>query len=607
MKYFIILCILSHASICYSSKFIVRDSQTGAAIDAEVLIQTINEATLTPEHWKMIKLGQSLPADVTVIKQHNPLSQDYFFRMVPNKYLQVINISASEYLTLQTYITANAHIPITQIMMDRVNNNHQSSTKYEQVQISGYLYDQTTIQPLAEVAVNLSGDQFYQQVITDQYGFFSLAEALPKTLSLTIEHKGYQSQRRTDIETHSPINLIIDLKPGSGKNETSMLHPLLGMHDSLIDYQSLSTKLSQDPHTDSSSYNKERPSGAIFLEPPTSIKVGFNGTGGTCCGANCSTSQVYSFETYVQRGLDNEWIASWDAESLKAGSIPYRSYGAWHVINDVYTDYDICAGPCCQAFEYTGYAATINAAISTNGIMLDQNGAIARSEYSAQNNSWDDPNDGLSCTNTDLSCGDGSVGSPATGWPCLSDAVSTGLGCFGHGRGMSQWGTQFRAQDGQSFADIVDHYYNANNNPSSQRNQYASTPLRFDATSTNQSVISEFDTFMINFEVFNASDTNHTFGPILLGASLYDGNNYYSDPNNDLDFQITQAGTSVLQRPFQMDSNMTANIYDLITAIYLDVDNDNQISSIDWLLQVNTQPAALIVLAKNDLIFRDSF
>ncbi len=607
MKLFIISFILSHAIICNSSEFIVRDSQTGEAIDAEILIQTINETTLTSEQWKTIKLGQALPAEVTFIKQHSPLSRDNFFRLVPNKHLQVINLSAPGYQTLQTYITANAHIPITQIMLDRVNNNHQSSAKYEQPLISGYLYDQTTIQPLAEVAVTLSGDQFYQQVFSDQNGFFSIAKTLPKTISLTTEHQGYQSQHYTEIDTNTPINLIIDLKRGPGKKTTTMLHPLLGLQEGLIDHQWLSDKLSQDPNTDSSTYNKERPTGAIFLEPPTSIRVGFNGTGGTCCGANCSTSQVYSLETYVQRGLDNEWIASWGADSLKAGSIPYRSYGAWHVINDVYSGYDICAGPCCQAFEYTGYAATTNAAIATNGIMLDQNGSIARSEYSAQNNSWDDPNDGLNCTNTDLSCGDGSVGSPATGWPCLSDAVSTGLGCFGHGRGMSQWGTQFRAQDEETFADIVDHYYNADNNPSSQRNQYASTPVRIESIAVNEMVISENDLFTIDYVIFNASDTSHTFGPILLGASLYDGNNHYSDPSNDLHFQIAQAGTSVLQRPFQLDTNMTPDIYDLITAVYLDVDNDNQISSIDWLLQVNTQPAAVTVLAKNDLIFRDSF
>jgi hypothetical protein len=156
------------------------------------------------------------------------------------------------------------------------------------------------------------------------------------------------------------------------------------------------------------------------------------------------------------------------------------------VLHDVYVGYDICAGPCCQAFEVTAFSASVNAAKATNGIMLDKDGEVARSEYSAQNNSWDDPNDGLNCSNNDLSCGDGSVGSPATGWPCLLDTVAAGRGCFGHGRGMSQWGTQFHAIDNKSFADIIDHYYNASNNPSAQRSQYGSTPIRLDAITVIQ-------------------------------------------------------------------------------------------------------------------------
>ena len=386
-----------------------------------------------------------------------------------------------------------------------------------------------------------------------------------------------------------------------------MLHPLTGLTGGKADPIWLQAKLNQEAISGDTSTQRERSSGAVYLEPPASIRVGFNGSGGTCCGSNCATSQVFSLETYVQRGLDNEWISSWDADSLKAGSIPFRSYGAWHVLNQVYSGYDICAGPCCQAFEFTGYSATMNAAMATQGIMLDQNGALARSEYSAQNNSWDDPNDGLNCSNADLSCGDGSVGSPATGWTCLADPLSTGLGCFGHGRGMSQWGTQFRAQDGESFADIVDHYYNAFNNPSGQRNQYASTPVRLDSVTTNEPVITVNDAFTIDFEVFNASDISHPFGPVLLGASLFDGNSYFSDPNNDLALSITQAGNQSLQRPFQLNPSITPGDYDLITAMYLDVDLDSQISSIDWLLQVSSQPPALEVLAENDLIFRDSF
>ena len=65
------------------------------------------------------------------------------------------------------------------------------------------------------------------------------------------------------------------------------------------------------------------------------------------------------------------------------------------------------------------------------------------------------PNDGLSCTNVDLSCGNGYVGSPSAGWPCLSDSLSSNHGCFGHGRGMSQWGTQYQALNGSSLRILL--------------------------------------------------------------------------------------------------------------------------------------------------------
>ncbi|MGO4781936.1 hypothetical protein AB4084_41255, partial [Lysobacter sp. 2RAB21] len=57
--------------------------------------------------------------------------------------------------------------------------------------------------------------------------------------------------------------------------------------------------------------------------------------------------------------------------------------------------------------------------------------------------------------------------------PCLSDEVGRGRGCFGHGRGMSQWGTQrWAASNGRDWRWIANHYFNANNNPGGQRNAF---------------------------------------------------------------------------------------------------------------------------------------
>ena len=239
--------------------------------------------------------------------------------------------------------------------------------------------------------------------------------------------------------------------------------------------------------------------------------------------------------------------------------------------------------------------------------MLEKNGILARSEYSAQNNSWDDPNDGLSCTNADLSCGNGSVGSPATGWSCLSDPTSIDKGCFGHGRGMSQWGTQFNAIAGKNFADIVDFYYNANNNPSGQRSQYNSSPIRIDGITSSINTIFPNQSLTLNFQLHNANPSSENFGPIILGASLINANAVYSDPPNDAVFTLTQNGTNNLSRTFTLTTNAQSGVYDLVTAVYLDVNADNIITAADWALVSFRLNDAISITSLPDAMFSDSF
>jgi hypothetical protein len=239
--------------------------------------------------------------------------------------------------------------------------------------------------------------------------------------------------------------------------------------------------------------------------------------------------------------------------------------------------------------------------------MLDKNSLIARSEYSAQNNAWDDPNDGLNCSNADLSCGDGYVGSPATGWSCLADPLSTGRGCFGHGRGMSQWGTQYHAQSGETFADIVDFYYNANNNPAGNRSQYASSPVRLDGVSVNSNSAEANDIISLDYEIFNAANASIDFGTVLLGASITNGVNTYSDPINDLAMVINQGGTQHVLRDFKIPASLSTGNYDVIVALYLDVNGDSAIQSSDWLLMKTTVIDMINIHTASELIFSNGF
>ncbi|MGH8497327.1 MAG: hypothetical protein ACRERV_00715 [Methylococcales bacterium] len=104
-------------------------------------------------------------------------------------------------------------------------------------------------------------------------------------------------------------------------------------------------------------------------------------------------------------------------------------------------------------------------------MLTKDNVNIFKAGYSSENNSSyaSSCNSKLKCTNTDLSCGDGRAGSPAWKWPCLADKhdftlAGPGKCCFGHGRGMCQFGSQAWALKGFNWQCILDHYYNDNGN-----------------------------------------------------------------------------------------------------------------------------------------------
>ncbi|WP_143773992.1 SpoIID/LytB domain-containing protein, partial [Niastella vici] len=149
-------------------------------------------------------------------------------------------------------------------------------------------------------------------------------------------------------------------------------------------------------------------------------------------------------ESYVQTGVDDEWVSSWNAASLQAGTVAYRSRGAWFVQHPAATNYDISAAACHQTWQTDRATSVKNAAIATAGIVLIKNGAIYKAEYCAETN-----NSG---------CGDGYSGT-STDYPCIADARCAGRTKSGAGRGMCQWGSSFWGTD-QTYTWILNHYYN---------------------------------------------------------------------------------------------------------------------------------------------------
>ncbi|HEY6940791.1 SpoIID/LytB domain-containing protein [Dokdonella sp.] len=353
------------------------------------------------------------------------------------------------------------------------------------------------------------------------------------------------------------------------------------------------------------------PGGAALapaLAPPTTIRVGYADAACTqsCCTGACTHTCVLPLESYVGRGLDSEWIASWNTQSLRAGSVAYRSYGAWRVAHPISANFDICSSACCQVNDAGTSASTDAAVARTPGLMLTRGGSEAASaEYSAENNSWDDPADGLSCSNADLTCGDGYAGSPASGWPCLADPVGAGHGCFGPGRGMSQWGTQRWALDASAhrWPWIVDHYYNDNGAGSGQRTAVMTSPLSLSAVVATPTTVAPGATAQLSATARNAAGAAHAH--VLVGASLYrSGVGYVDDPAHDAATSLPP-GDSAVARAFHVPVTTPPGTYDVLISLYLDVDENAAIGAGDVPLALVTVTGAIEV--GGDRIYANGF
>ncbi len=293
---------------------------------------------------------------------------------------------------------------------------------------------------------------------------------------------------------------------------------------------------------------------SVILDPPAVIRVGTD-----CIGTDCSGISIMNLETYVSTGLDDEWIASWPVHSLRAGALAYRSYGSWYVNHPIDTNYDICSNTCCQVWDGSDvYQSAYEAAYSTAGILLERYGSYARSEYSAENNN--------------CGCGDGYAGDGIY-WPCVSDTICSGHSCYGHGRGMCQWGSSRWATLGYTWKWIIEHYYNPGDI------NIASPMMILSATSDNTNV-NPGESFTIRYDVYSFGEV--PLYNIFLGASIYNESyGFFSDPANDTGCVIQPDTTTTVYRKFTVGDSVPTGSYDLYVALWLDVDDDNKITSRD--------------------------
>lgn len=328
----------------------------------------------------------------------------------------------------------------------------------------GYVVSEETGQPLAGAVVRTEPSG--RETATDARGFFQIyvpvqtrEEAVVTPARLSFSAAGFRTETREYLELWSRGDWIyrIRLDRGEGvktvderalrrRNDYPIATPELPLAGGVSELDSATSVRAAAEPTEAAL----RPSGsevsatgitpqmtaAVPVRIPTNIRV---------LRQDGVTIDYVSLQTYCQRSLPSEWIASWGStgpgnsgtNSLLAGAVAIRTYAIGFVNNPANSAYDICGTTACQAYVATASDSRTTAAVNFTANYVMQTPGASRigfklTEYSAENNALE--------VNGPISpCGDGATGN--TAGTCINDPVCTGEIRFGHGRGLCQWGT----------------------------------------------------------------------------------------------------------------------------------------------------------------------
>ncbi|MEI6950289.1 SpoIID/LytB domain-containing protein [Paraflavisolibacter sp. H34] len=415
--------------------FSIRDAQTGRPVQAtvQVFASSFARKALTDKggtiNWK-----------------------------VPSK-KHLVSISAPQYKPQTTSYTPEALKKLSiSVLLDPVAKRglapqEASGPITNKAVVCGYVLDEKTSEPVAGALVKMAING--KESKTDADGFFKLesptytpSNGTDKHVirtSLVIEKSGYKTLSYKEIPLFEDLfKCKINLRKGTGITVWEYQHPVLDPerppYSSGITERAEVAAVSPIPYPAATSDSA--------CTAPATIRVYHGDDQKECKGCNnCTSITQLSLETYVETGLDDEWLASWSQESLKAGAVAYRTYAAWRVQHPRSANYDISAYPCDQNWEGADASAKTKAAATatTGELLVNKSNLLLKAEYSAETNN--------------TGCGDGKSGT-AGAWPCIKDVVCKGTTSSGHGRGMCQNGSHRWGNKGKSYTQILDHYYN---------------------------------------------------------------------------------------------------------------------------------------------------
>ncbi len=319
-----------------------------------------------------------------------------------------LHISAPGYNTLDTYFEGGRPALDVTAWLDPLGV--PSEMRAEAVEsrlrpgstfVHGHIIDEKSGKPLGGARVYLANA--HTEAVSDGRGYFQMnvptppiepAGDLPGSDDLVVESGGKFIYRRNNILLpDGAVHFIID----ADRNEAVIkdaTHTLIRNHGEVRTGSAISSsnRIPESGRGDSETQGRRdvrvvgnTPATPSSVIVPTSIRVGF-----TCpTSTTCSSVQVYALDTYVRLGLDDEWISSWNTNSLKAGAIAFRSYGVYHVFHPKTATYDICSTTSCQVIDPNDSAASVDTATAqtTGSIVTDAAGANPFfAEYAAENN-----------------------------------------------------------------------------------------------------------------------------------------------------------------------------------------------------------------------------
>lgn len=277
---------------------------------------------------------------------------------------------------------------------------------------------------------------------TDDRGYYELHIPLSSAANLVIEQAGYRTEERQFLELSPRGDWTYNfrLTRGSGTQTLDERTPLRRAVD-------------QDPLEEPTASSGSTMAPKSLVSPKATLPANATIRVPRNIRVQDGTNLYYvSMDFYEKHTLPHEWISSWNTNSLNAGSVAVRCYAIARINGrGPDTDFDICGDSDCQNFKATVSASSTDKAVDyTSGyVVINSNGNIPTTEYSAENNSLG------------LACGDGFT-APTGG--CLYDPICAGHDRSGHGRGMCQRGTHRWGAGGNGYPVrdwvwMINHYY----------------------------------------------------------------------------------------------------------------------------------------------------